>query len=125
MIYCASKEGRFALIELIPRVGEVSVPVLIECLEDDPQWFVIRNIILIISRLEDAELYSVAEPYLAHNDIRIQQQVINCIERLGGAQMRKRVITALMQVNDDLKGQIIQQLAQFEDDDLQERRVQF
>jgi CRP-like cAMP-binding protein len=120
MIYCASKEGRFALIELIPRVGEVSVPVLIECLEDDPQWFVIRNIILIISRLEDAELYSVAEPYLTHNDIRIQQQVINCIERLGGSQMRKRLITALMQVNDDLKGQIIQQLAQFEDDDVGE-----
>lgn len=120
MIYSASKEDRFALIELIPRVGEVSVPVLIDCLEDDPQWFVIRNIILIISRLEDSELYSVAEPYLLHNDVRIQQQVVNCIERLGGSQMRKRLVRALLQVNDDLKGQIINQLAQFTDDDVGE-----
>ncbi len=120
MIYCDSKEERFTLIELIPRVGEVSIPVLIECLEDDPQWFVIRNIIFIISRLKDTELYSAVEPYLDYNDTRVQQQVINCIEMLGGTQMRKRLLTALMRVNDDLKGQIINQLAQFSDNDVGE-----
>lgn len=120
MIYCDSKEERFTLIELIPRVGEVSIPVLVECLEDDPQWFVIRNIIFIISRFKDTELYSAVEPYLDYNDTRVQQQVINCIEMLGGTQMRKRLIAALMRVNDDLKGQIINQLAQFSDNDVGE-----
>lgn len=118
MIYSNSKEDRFALIDLIPRVGEVTIPVLVECLEDDPQWFVVRNIIFIISRLENSDLYSVAESYLNHSDFRVQQQVINCIEMLGGTHLRKRLITALMRVNDDLKGQIINQLGQFPDDDV-------
>ncbi len=120
MIYSSSKEERFALIELIPRVGEVTVPVLVACLEEKPQWFVIRNVIFIISRLEDTELYAVVEPYLTYNDIRVQQQVVNCIEMLGGTQMRKRLMTALTLVNDDLKGQIINQLGQYSDSDVGE-----
>jgi len=120
MIYSNNKEDRFALIDLIPRVGEVSIPVLVECLEDQPQWFVVRNIIFIISRLEDSGLYSMAESYLTHSDIRVQQQVINCIEMLGGTHLRKRLITALVRVNDDLKGQIINQLVHFSDEDVGE-----
>ncbi len=120
MIYSSSKEERFALIELIPRVGEVTVPVLVACLEENPQWFVIRNVIFIISRLEDTELYAVVEPYLTYNDIRVQQQVVSCIEMLGGSQMRKRLVTALALVNDDLKGQIINQLGQFSDSEVGE-----
>ena len=120
MIYSSSKEERFALIELIPRVGEVTVPVLVACLEENPQWFVIRNVIFIISRLDDSELYAVVEPYLTYNDIRVQQQVISCIEMLGGTQMRKRLVAALLLVNDDLKGQIINQLGQYTDSDVGE-----
>ena len=114
MIYSNDKEERFALIGLIPRIGEVSVPVLKKCLEDEPPWFVIRNIVLIVSRLENPTLFDVISPYLTHRDIRVQQQVINCIEMLGGKQMRKRLIMAMMQVNDELKGQLIVQLGQFE-----------
>ena len=114
MIYSNNKEERFALIGLIPRIGDVSVPVLKKCLEDEPPWFVIRNVILIVSRLEDPGLFSMVEPYLTHKDIRVQQQVINCIEMLGGKQMRKRLIIAMMSVNDELKGQLIVHLAQFE-----------
>ena len=114
LIYCNNKEERFSLIGLIPRIGEVSVPVLTKCLDDEPPWFVIRNIILIVSRLEDPTLFRVVEPYLTHKDIRVQQQVINCIEMLGGKQIRKRLIKAMMQVNDELKGQLIIQLSQFE-----------
>lgn len=114
MIYSNNKEERFALIGLIPRIGDVSVPVMKKCLEDEPPWFVIRNFILIISRLEDPGLFSMVEPYLTHKDIRVQQQVINCIEMLGGKQMRKRLIVAMMSVNDELKGQLIIHLGQFE-----------
>ena len=120
MIYSSSKDERFQLIELIPRVGEVTVPVLVACLEENPQWFVIRNVIFIISRLEDSELYAVVEPYLTYNDIRVQQQVISCIEMLGGTQMRKRLVEALLLVNDDLKGQIVNQLGQYSDSDVGE-----
>ena len=47
MIYSNDKEDRYALIELIPQIGEVSIPILQDCLDEKPQWFVIRNIIFI------------------------------------------------------------------------------
>ncbi len=118
MIYSNNKEERFALIDLIPKIGEISIPVLKKCLEDEPPWFVIRNIVLIISRLENPLLFDIVSPYLTHRDIRVQQQVINCVEMLGGKQMRKRLIMALMQVNDELKGQLIVLLSQFEGMDI-------
>ena len=118
MIYCDNKEDRFALISLIPKVGEVSIPVLTKCLEEEPPWFVIRNIVLIISRLGDPSLYSIVEQYLTHKDIRVQQQVVNCIEMLGGKQSRKRLIQAMMKVNDELKGQLVIQLGQIDGKDV-------
>ena len=120
LIYCNTKEDRFALIDLIPRVGEVGVPILVNCLKEEPPWFVIRNIILIISRLGDPGLYEIVEPYLTHKDIRVQQQVINCIETLGGKLMRKRLIQALMNINDELKGHLIVHLGQYEGKDIGE-----
>ncbi|MBE0583914.1 MAG: cyclic nucleotide-binding domain-containing protein, partial [Desulfofustis sp.] len=118
LIYCNNKEDRFSLIDLIPKVGEIGIPVLIACLKDEPPWFVIRNIVLIVSRLGDPGLFKIVEPYLTHNDIRVQQQVVNCIETLGGKLMRKRLIQALMHINDELKGQLIVQLGQFEGKDI-------
>ncbi len=118
LIYSNNKEDRFTLIDLIPKVGEIGIPVLVKCLNDEPPWFVIRNIILIISRLGDPGLFGIVEPYLTHNDIRVQQQVVNCIETLGGKLMRKRLVQALMNINDELKGQLIVQLGQFEGNDI-------
>jgi len=118
LIYSNNKDDRFILLDLIPKTGKISTPVLVDCLRDEPPWFAIRNIILIISRLNDPGLYQVIEPYLTHKDIRVQQQVINCIETLGGKQMRKRLIGAMMLINDELKGQLIAQLGQFEGKDV-------
>ena len=123
MIYSTKKEDRFSLIELIPRVGEVSIPVLKQCLEDNPQWFVIRNIIFIISRLEDPDLYVMVEQYLDYPDIRVQQQAASCIEMLGGEHLKKRLISASLVVNDDLKGSLIDQLYQFSGQDVEETLI--
>jgi CRP-like cAMP-binding protein len=118
MIYSNSKEDRLSLINLVPRFGTLSVPVLSKCLDEEPPWYVIRNIVLIISHLDDPEQYQIIEPYLTHRDMRVQQQVVNCIDTLGGKQMRKRLIQALMKVNDELKGQLIIQLGQFDGMDI-------
>ena len=99
MIYSNSKEDRLSLINLVPRFGTLSVPVLSKCLDEEPPWYVIRNIVLIISHLDNPDQYQIIEPYLTHRDMRVQQQVVNCIDTLGGKQMRKRLIQALMKLN--------------------------
>jgi len=107
------KEERLALLDLIPRIGDVSVPVLTRYLQGSHPWYVTRNIIMIVTRLRKDELYNAVKPHLSHEDVRVQQQVVNCIEVLGGEQTAPRLIDALFTINDDLKNHLIDQLIQF------------
>ncbi len=110
LIDCKDKEKRFSLIEFIPITGKVALPVFDFCLKQKPPWYVIRNLIIIISRMEDPKLYEMVRPYLTHKDIRVQLQVLNCITKMGGTQMRDRLIEALSCINDELKQQVVVQL---------------
>ena len=114
------KDERLALVDLIPRIGKVSVPVLISCLDEEQPWFVTRNIIMIISRLGDDALYDEVEKHLSHQDIRVQQQVLNCIEVLGGDQMQDRLLAALQVIDDELKAHLVDLLVQFEGPEIEE-----
>lgn len=110
LIDCKDKEKRFSLIEFIPTTGKVVLPVCDFCLKQNPPWYVIRNLIIIISRMEDPKLYEMVRPFLTHKDIRVQLQILNCITRLSGSQMRDRLIEALTFINDELKQQVVVQL---------------
>jgi|GEM_PF-1102994 len=110
LIDCKEKEKRFSLLEFIPTTGKVVLPVCDFCLKQNPPWYVIRNLIIIISRMEDPQLYEMVRPYLTHKDIRVQLQILNCITRLGGGQMSDRLIEALDFINDELKQQVVVQL---------------
>ncbi len=114
------KEERLALVDLIPRIGKVSIPVLISCLDDQQPWYITRNIIMIVSRLGNDELYKEVNQHLSHPDIRVQQQVLNCIEVLGGEKMRERLLEALQKINDELKAHLVDLLVQFEGAEIEE-----
>ena len=113
------KEDRLALIDLIPRIDKVSSAALRDYLQDEQPWFVTRNIIMIVSLLGDDSLYSEVEPHLHHKDIRVQQQVLSCIEMLGGENMKERLLTALPLVNDELKVHLVELLANYTGPDIE------
>ena len=110
LIDCKDREKRFSLLEFIPTTGKVVVPVCDFCLKQNPPWYVIRNLIIIVSRLEDPKLYEMVRPFLTHKDIRVQLQILRCITKLGGVQMRERLLEALIYINDELKQQVVIQL---------------
>lgn len=110
LVDCQDKDKRFTLIEFIPATGKVVVPVCDYCLKQNPPWYVVRNLIIIISRMSDPNLYEMVRPHLTHKDIRVQMQILNCITKLGGTSMRDRLIEALVHISDELKHQVIVQL---------------
>lgn len=110
LVDCKDKEKRFSLLEFIPTTGKVALPVCDFCLKQNPPWYVVRNLIIIISRMEDPKLYEMVRPFLTHKDIRVQLQILNCITKLAGSQMRDRLIEALSSINDELKQQVVVQL---------------
>ncbi len=111
LIDCTDKEKRFNLIEFIPATGKAVVPICEYCLKQDPPWYVIRNVVIIISRLGDQSLYEIVRPHLFHKDIRVQMQILSCITKLGGTNMRDRLIEALEYISDELKQQVVAQLS--------------
>ena len=111
LMHSDSRNDRFLIMRLLPAAGNMAIPVLVECLRKNPPWFVVRNVIFIITEIGDPSLYSIVQPYLQHRDMRVQQEVIGCIIRLDGSQLKFRLIEAMAIVDDELKISLVVQLA--------------
>ncbi len=103
LLDCKEKEDRLRLVGLIPAMGNVSIAVLKESLQRTLPWYGIRNIILMITAMDDEELVPLIMPFLSHEDIRIQQQVLDCITEVVSTNMGSYLVTALPIVDDSLK----------------------
>ncbi|MDR3628837.1 MAG: cyclic nucleotide-binding domain-containing protein [Desulfocapsaceae bacterium] len=112
------KEQRFLLMRLIPEAGKSAVSVFEECLEKNPPWYVIRNIICMIAENGDPALFNLVKPYLRYSDIRVQQQAIVCIRMLGGEEMKQRLVAALPEVHDELKIWLVMELGRYSGSDV-------
>jgi CRP-like cAMP-binding protein len=108
------KDERLRLIKLIAETGKVAVPVLKEYPTKDLPWYGLRNIVLLIAAMGESSLVPPVLPLLKHEDIRVQQQVIDCINDLAGEDKKRYLLSALSQVNDELKAHLIMQLGQLE-----------
>jgi len=106
------KKDRLRLIGLIPATGYAAVSVLKEYLQKDLPWYGIRNIILMITAMDEPNLIPLIMPCLEHEDIRIQQQVLDCISEVAGESQGSYLLAALPVVNDDLKVSLIGYLGQ-------------
>ena len=104
---CEDKTQRFRLIDLIPAAGAEAIPSLVEFLQNDPPWYLARNIIHMISKIDDPSLYVFIKPFMGHKDIRVQQEVIECLNKMNGSGKTDRLLDALNVCNDSLKPQLI------------------
>ncbi len=117
VVFSEDKEDCLKLMKLLPGSGDV-LPVLLECLKNDPPWHVIKNVICLVAEIGDPALFNIVEPYLEYPDIRVQQQVLICINKMGGPDMLKRLKESLVKIDDDLKSNLVRQLGQYESEDL-------
>ncbi len=108
VIHSHSRRERLALIDLLPSYGDIAIPVLVDCLEKNPPWAVVRNIVYIISAIGADSNYPLIEHFFLHKDERVQHEMICCVMNLGGQSLKKRLIGALGVVSFRLKTHIIQ-----------------
>jgi hypothetical protein len=118
LMHSENKEERFHLMHLIQEIGEVAISVFVECLKKNPPWYVIRNIVFMISEIGDTSFFNLIAPYLQYPDIRVQQQVIICIRMFGGKEMQERLLIALSKVHDELKIRLVMKLGRSEGNDV-------
>lgn len=113
LLSCQVKDDRLRLLGLIPATGQVAIDVLRKYLLKDLPWYGFRNIILMITVMNDRTLIPLIMPCLAHEDIRIQQQVIDCITEVIEDNPEEFLLEALPLVDDRLKSALIGTLGQY------------
>ncbi len=105
------KKDRFMLLEILQNQGQEAISPLLSCLHSRPPWYLIRNIILLISLLKDETLYSHVKPYLSHEDIRVQQEVVHFLATMDKTSRTDRLLEAVTICGDETKPQIIRILS--------------
>ena len=112
LVQSLSRKERMELLHLIPSFGSMVLPILEECLKNNPPWAVVRNVICILTEIGNDSCYTFIKQYFRHEDQRVQYETICCVIKLGGPEIKRRLIDGLGAVNDDLKIHIIQLLVE-------------
>ncbi len=107
LLECQDKADRLRLVGFIPATGNVSVDVIKEYLKKDLPWYGIRNIILMIAAMADQALLPLITPFLSHEDIRVQQQVLDSITEIFPEHSGPYLLEALPLVDDTLKVRLV------------------
>jgi len=111
LLECESKKQRMQLIQMITANGQSISGQLVDRLETESPWYVIRNIIMVMSMIDDPSLFPDIKTFLLHEDIRVQQQAIHYIEKEGKDRKKHYLIEALFIVCEQLKLKLVMQLA--------------
>lgn len=117
IIHSPDRTERLTLLDLISTFGNCALPVLEDCLGKKPPWAVVRNIICIISKIGDETNFDLVRRYYGHPDERVQIEMISCILKLSGPNMKQRLIEGLNIVHDRLKIYILRLLVEPADND--------
>lgn len=111
------KAERATLVNMISGFGSAAIGALESCLKSKPNWAVVRNIIYIIGQIGGPENYRLIEQYHGYNDERVQLETVSTTIKLGGEDKRKRLINALLVVNERLKLHILRLILEDGDQD--------
>ena len=106
------RDRRLALVATLSRLDDSIAYMLIENLEADSPWYMIRNAVQIISRLGNPRHFDLVQPFLGYPDIRVQQQMVAFIARLDSEKSLEQRLLALKVCDDILKFQLIPKLSE-------------
>ncbi len=113
-----SREERELLLRLIGDIGKPARDALLQLLRQDAPWYVTRNIIRLLKNVGDADCFTTIVPFLRHEDLRVQQEVIQTLGVIGGTARKNFFLQELKRASDDLKPLIIRQLGKIHNESI-------
>ena len=125
MMHSNCNTERMRMSDLLTCYGGSVVPILNNCLEKNPPWFVIRNIFRIYGEMEDSSLYNDIKAYASYKDIRVQQELLKSVLRMGGPRLVDRLFEILVQVEPALQIKVIYRLNEEDDPEILENLSNF
>jgi len=110
------KEERELLLKLIEEIGKPARNALLLLLEQDAPWYITRNIIRLFRRIGDPECFTTLAPYIHHEDIRVQREVVQTLGQIGGMARKQFFLQELHRASPELQPLIVRQLGKVHDE---------
>lgn len=88
------RSRRARLLEALKSCGQVAEAPLLESLKS-PEWYVVRNALIVLSEISDPERVPDLQPLLLHQDARVVGAAIRALGRLGGRAAENAIIPLL------------------------------
>ena len=111
-----NRQTRRRLLDLLRRTGQPAVTLLLEQLQKDSPWYVIRNVVRLLGEIGTPQHFAAVRPFLSHPDLRVQREVINTGLRIGGEETRDFLLQALQTVADPLTTKVVHHVATVHDE---------
>lgn len=86
--------ARRRLISALIQQGASAVPFLLQAL-DDPRWYVVRNVALILGHIGGEEAVGPLSRQLRHQDHRVRREVVLALGRIGSPKVSTPLLEAL------------------------------
>jgi len=110
LITSDKRSHRIRLLKILSELGEGLVPVLLERLPDVMPWFGKRNIIRLLAETGAEENVQAVFEYVSHEDLRVQQEALQCIIRIGKKSTEKYLLQILPIAGVQIRVQALKQL---------------
>lgn len=116
LITTKKRSDRIRLLKILSGMGSDLVPVLLERLPDPMPWFGKRNIIRLLTETGTEDDVTAVLKYACHEDLRVQQEALRCVVRIGGASIGKYLLQILPKVSAQAKAQVVKNLRRVADE---------
>ena len=105
-----TRSHRIRLLKILSEMEYDLVPVLLERLPDPMPWFGKRNIIRLLGETGvEGNAQAVLE-YVSHEDLRVQQEAVRCIVRIGKESTEEYLLEILPLAGMQVKIQVVKYL---------------
>ena len=114
------RSDRMRLLKLLSNVGEDLAPVLLERLPSPMPWYGKRNIIRLLAEAGSSKDAEAVLEYMLHEDLRVQQEALQCVVRIGKDATNQYLLKVLPDVSLRMKVQLVKNLGRAADESVVE-----
>ncbi|MBW6509557.1 MAG: HEAT repeat domain-containing protein [Desulfuromonadales bacterium] len=93
-----SRSNRFFYLSCLKKLGQQVITTATAYLKED-QWYIVRNMLLLLGELEAKEQLPKIRPLLNHNHIKVRQEALKTCLLLGDTLAIKQIINSLHSKN--------------------------
>ena len=110
LITSEKRADRIRLLKILSETGDNLVPVLLERLPDPMPWYGKRNIIRLLAATGSQKDVEAVLSYIGHDDLRVQQETLQCIVRIGKTSTENYLLQTLPLASAQVKAQVVKNL---------------